>query len=252
MAVAMTPAARILIRVLGLFLSLAAGVTLAAALIDDDPVPAKSSAGMGLPNTANWGASDQKTPRPTAPNRGDIRWFQDLVDKAPAGSTLKPPAGTYAGPVVLDKPLIIDGSNGVVIDGGGRGTVFVMDAGDSQLRDIRLTNSGGSHDTDDACLNVRRHRNTIERRHHRQLPVRHRPQAVARQPRARQPRAFQGGDLGVRGDGMRLWYSHRNRIEGNLIIDSRDMVAWYSNDNHLSAAMKAGAAATRSTSCSPT
>ena len=30
------------------------------------------------------------------------------------------------------------------------------------LRDIRLTNSGDSHDSDDACVNVRKHNNTVE------------------------------------------------------------------------------------------
>jgi nitrous oxidase accessory protein len=38
-------------------------------------------------------------------------------------------------------------------------------------------------------------------------------------------------DLGMRGDGLRLWYSHRNLIEDNEVVDTRDMVAWYSNDN---------------------
>jgi nitrous oxidase accessory protein len=38
-------------------------------------------------------------------------------------------------------------------------------------------------------------------------------------------------DLGVRGDGLRLWYSHRNLHRGQpRSIDSRDMVAWYSNE----------------------
>jgi nitrous oxidase accessory protein len=40
--------------------------------------------------------------------------------------------------------------------------------------------------------------------------------------------------LGVRGDALRLWYSHDNRVEENEIIDSRDMVAWYSNGNVFS------------------
>jgi nitrous oxidase accessory protein len=35
----------------------------------------------------------------------------------------------------------------------------------------------------------------------------------------------------VRGDGLRLWYSNNNLIEENEIIDSRDMVAWYSHKN---------------------
>ncbi|MDQ5877927.1 MAG: nitrous oxidase accessory protein [Pseudomonadota bacterium] len=227
----MTPAVSTLLRVLALAFSLAAGAALASALIDDDPVPAKASAGMGLPNTASWGASDQKTPRQSGPNRGDIRWFQDLVDAAPAGSTLKPPAGTYAGPVVVDKPLIIDGSNGVVIDGGGRGTVMVVEGGDSQLRDIRLTNSGASHDTDDACLNLRKHHNTIERVTIDNclfgIDLKQSDDNVLIGNKI----SSKAHDLGTRGDGLRLWYSNRNRIEDNEIIDSRDMVAWYSNDN---------------------
>jgi nitrous oxidase accessory protein len=39
--------------------------------------------------------------------------------------------------------------------------------------------------------------------------------------------------LGQRGDGVRLWYSMRNRIEDNVLEDSRDFVIWYSNDNHI-------------------
>ena len=35
----------------------------------------------------------------------------------------------------------------------------------------------------------------------------------------------------MRGDGIRLWYSHDNLIENNLVTDTRDMVAWYSHRN---------------------
>ena len=38
-----------------------------------------------------------------------LKPFQELVDAAPAGSILKPPPGTYAGPVSVKKPLTIDG-----------------------------------------------------------------------------------------------------------------------------------------------
>jgi len=210
---------------------LIAGVALGAALIDDDPAPVKGGSSMALPSTANWGSADKKTPRPAAPNRGDIPWFQDLVDKAPAGSVLKPPAGTYAGPVVVDKPLIIDGANGVVIDGGGKGTVMVMEGGNSALRDIRLTNSGASHDTDDACLNLRGHNNAIERITIDNclfgIDLKLADDNVIRQNRI----TSKPFELGTRGDSLRLWYSNRNRIESNQIVDSRDMVAWYSNDN---------------------
>ena len=91
-----------------------------------------------------------------------LKPFQDLVDKAPAGSVLKPPPGIYSGPVVINKSLIIDGQNQVTIDAGDKGTVMSLNGGNSALRRIRLTGSGDSHDTDDSCLDVRGHNNMIE------------------------------------------------------------------------------------------
>ena len=38
-------------------------------------------------------------------------------------------------------------------------------------------------------------------------------------------------DLGLRGDGLRLWYSNDNIIKQNSLIKSRDMVVWYSHGN---------------------
>ena len=73
------------LRALCAALGFVASVALGAALIDDDPVPAKGESGMGKPAAASWGAGDQKTARPTAPHRTDIPWFQTLVDAAPAG-----------------------------------------------------------------------------------------------------------------------------------------------------------------------
>jgi nitrous oxidase accessory protein len=38
-------------------------------------------------------------------------------------------------------------------------------------------------------------------------------------------------DLGLRGDGLRLWYSNDNIVRKNSLIKSRDMVVWYSHGN---------------------
>ena len=43
-----------------------------------------------------------------------LKPLQELVDNAPVGSVLKPPPGNYSGPVVIDKPLTIDGGGKVV------------------------------------------------------------------------------------------------------------------------------------------
>ncbi|MGB8052546.1 MAG: nitrous oxide reductase family maturation protein NosD, partial [Azonexus sp.] len=91
-----------------------------------------------------------------------LKPFQDLVDKAPAGSVLKPPPGHYAGPVVINKPLTIDGGGKVIIDAGDKGTVMALNANNSVLRGLHLTGSGDSHDTDDSCLDVRGNKNLIE------------------------------------------------------------------------------------------
>ena len=41
-------------------------------------------------------------------------------------------------------------------------------------------------------------------------------------------------DLGLRGDGLRLWYSNDNIITKNKIVKSRDVVVWYSHGNEIS------------------
>lgn len=163
-----------------------------------------------------------------------LRPFQALIDAAPAGSTLKPPPGNYAGPVLLAKPLVIDGGGQVTIDAGGKGTVFSLETDNAVLRGLTLRGSGDSHDTDDACLDVRGHRNVIER-----LLIEDCLFGIdLKQSNANLVRANRISSknlpLGVRGDALRLWYSRDNRIEGNVISDSRDTVAWYSHGNVFS------------------
>ena len=163
-----------------------------------------------------------------------LKPFQDLVDKAPAGSTLKPPPGQYAGPVIINKPLIIEGGGQVTIDAGDRGTVMVLNASDSTIRGIHLTGSGDSHDTDDSCLDVRGHHNVIENIQVDNclfgIDLKQSNHNLLRNNKIRS----KDRELGVRGDGLRLWYSNDNTIDKNQIIDSRDMVAWYSHRNTFS------------------
>lgn len=160
-----------------------------------------------------------------------LKPFQALVDAAEPGSVLIPPPGNYAGPVVLKKPLTIDGKGQVTIDAGDKGTVFSLEADNSAIKNLHLTGSGDNHDTDDSCLDVRGHGNVVEN-----LVVdnclfgidfKQSSNGIIRGNKIKS-KPF---DLGVRGDGIRLWYSNNNLIENNLITDSRDNVAWYSHRN---------------------
>ena len=160
-----------------------------------------------------------------------LKPFQNLVDAAPAGSILRPPPGNYAGPVVMTKPLTIEGDGKVSIDSGDKGTVFSLQTSGAVLRGLHLTGSGDSHDTDDSCLDVRGDRNVVEN-----LVIDNclfgidLKQSNDNQLKHNKVRS-KDRELGIRGDGLRLWYSNHNLIEGNEIVDSRDNVAWYSNDN---------------------
>ncbi|WP_415035840.1 nitrous oxide reductase family maturation protein NosD [Azonexus sp.] len=160
-----------------------------------------------------------------------LKPFQDLVDKAAPGSVLKPPPGHYAGPVTIDKPLTIDGGGKVTIDAGDKGTVMSLNASNSVVRGLHLTGSGDSHDTDDSCLDVRGHHNLVEDNVVDNclfgIDLKQVDHSVVRNNRIRSKDL----ELGVRGDGLRLWYSNDNLVEGNEIIDSRDMVAWYAHRN---------------------
>ncbi len=162
-----------------------------------------------------------------------LKPFQALVDAAEPGSILKPPPGTYAGPVEINKPLTIDGGGQVVIDAGDKGSVMVLNASHAVLRGVRLTGSGDSHDTDDSCLDVRGHHNLIEDVVADNclfgIDLKQVNNSTVRRNKVRSKNL----ELGVRGDGLRLWYSNDNLIEGNEIIDSRDMVAWYSHRNRF-------------------
>ena len=219
---------RRLLRGPALALGVAAGLGIAGL------AASQSLEGMGKPNlSASWGSSSEKSVRPRAPNRTDIPWFQTLVDQAPPGSVLKPPPGDYAGPVLVDKPLVIDGGGKVTIDGGGKGTVFVLETRGATLRGLNLRGSGDSHDSDDACLNVRGDHHVVENLDIADclfgIDLKQANHNTLRDNRIRS-KPF---ELGVRGDGLRLWYSNHNLVEKNAVFDSRDMVAWYSNDNVL-------------------
>jgi nitrous oxidase accessory protein len=176
---------------------------------------------------------------------GDLRAealppFQALVDAAAVDSTLKPPAGRYAGPVVVDKPLIIDGSSGVTIDGGGKGSVVVLKTDGATLRNLRLVNSGNSHNDIDAAVQVRGNFNHVTDNDIDDclfgVDLQQSEFNVVRGNRIRSKDV----DLGVRGDAIRLWYSFDNRVEDNVISRSRDVVVWYSKDNVISGNRSSG------------
>jgi nitrous oxidase accessory protein len=157
--------------------------------------------------------------------------FQALVDAAAPGAVLTPEPGTYAGPVVLDKPLTIDGAGKVTIDGGGKGTVVLLQTSGATLKGLHLTNSGGSHNDIDAAVQVRGNFNVIKDNVIDDclfgVDLQQAEDNIVRRNRI----SSKPVELGARGDAIRLWYSFRNQVTDNTIRNSRDTVIWYSRDN---------------------
>lgn len=158
--------------------------------------------------------------------------LQDAILRSPAGSTLTLASGRHAGPVVVDRPLVLRGEAGAVVDGGGAGTVVTIAAPDVVVRDLTVTGGGHLPQNDDSGLVVGGDRALVERVHVTEaylgIDLRMASDSVVRDcvVDGRGALAF-----GLRGDGIRLWESDRNRIEGNELRHVRDLVVWYSDDN---------------------
>jgi len=160
--------------------------------------------------------------------------FQALVDAAKEGSILTPPAGIYAGPVVVDKPLVIDGKNGVTIDGGGKGTIILLDTDGATVQNLHLTNSGESANDIDSGVQVRGNYNVIKDNVIDDclfgVDLQQSKNNIVKRNTISSKDNF---SLGQKGDSIRLWYSFNNKITDNITFNVRDMVVWYSADNEI-------------------
>ncbi|MCP4286311.1 MAG: nitrous oxide reductase family maturation protein NosD [Gammaproteobacteria bacterium] len=162
---------------------------------------------------------------------GEYPSFQALVDAAAPGTLLSPPAGTYAGPIVISDPIIIDGRGEVTIDAGGKGSVVSLETDGATIKNMRLTNSGESHNDVDSGVLVKGNFNVIKNNVIDNslfgVDLSQSENNIVRGNRI----SSKDFELGVRGDAIRLWYSFNNKITDNIIRNSRDMVVWYSRDN---------------------
>jgi len=165
---------------------------------------------------------------------GSAPSLQELIEQTPAGGEVALQPGRYLGPVIIEKAITLDGHNQVTIDGQGKGSVLTIKADGVVVKNITFTNSGHSHDKVDSGILLRSSsrskilNNIIENcLFGIDLQESHDNQIIGNDI------SSQDAPLGLRGDGIRGWASHRNTFSKNRIHDSRDMVIWYSNDNTI-------------------
>ncbi|MCD4756992.1 MAG: nitrous oxide reductase family maturation protein NosD [Arcobacteraceae bacterium] len=159
--------------------------------------------------------------------------LQEAIDNAPEGSILQLNAGVYKGNIVINKPITIIGKEeGVIIDGQGVGTVIKINSSFVTLKNLKVINSGNLHHQLDAAITLS---------NGKQCEVSDciiddclfgiDAQQISNSIISNNTITSKDYDLGLRGDGLRLWYSNDNIIKKNSLIKSRDMVIWYSHGN---------------------
>lgn len=155
--------------------------------------------------------------------------IEAALDAARPGDTIQVRGGTYRGPLVIAKPVSLVGRDRPVIDGGDHGTVVRITAPGVTLQGFVVRGSGASFDREDAGLSVEAARARIlDNRfvdnlfgvYLRQAP----DSVVSRNAIAGKPVAEP-----LRGDGIKVWYSHNAQIIGNRIDGARDCLIWFSD-----------------------
>lgn len=157
-----------------------------------------------------------------------------MVDITPEGGVLKPPPGEYSGPVIIRKRIVLDGQGEVTINAQGEGTVLTVNADGTEVRGLRLTHSGTSHDRVDAGVLLKANDAVIENNHiDNVLFGVHLQQAHGNTIRNNSISSVNEEDPTLRGEGVRVWYSSENLIEDNEIHGVRDMVFSNAPDNRI-------------------
>ena len=159
--------------------------------------------------------------------------LQDAIDSAEEGSIIRLKAGVYKGKINITKPITIVGTEkGVIIDGEGEGTIATIKSSYVTLKNLTLRNSGARHENLDAAISMADAKQCeisdciIE-----DALFGIDMQMVNNSIIANNTISSKDYDLGLRGDGLRLWYSNDNIVKNNALIKSRDMVVWYSHGN---------------------
>lgn len=161
--------------------------------------------------------------------------LQDAIDKASPYSTIKLSKGRYEGGIVIDKPLSIVGiEDGVVISGQSTGSVVTIKSSAVTLEYLTIKDSGRRMDHIDSAIAMKRvgqcsimHCRLVDTLYGIDMEM------VTESNITDNYITSYHQDISMRGDALKIWYSHHNNIERNHIEVSRDVTLTYSNDNTI-------------------
>lgn len=142
--------------------------------------------------------------------------------------------GDYPGPVHISEKIVLWGPRGAVIRSRGVGTTVEVRASGSRLLGFEVDGSGGRFDTLDAAVriqadDVRVEGVAVRRAVFGLLVEKSRRVTLA----GNEIHGTEEGPLGLRGDPIRLWETRDSTIVNNRVVAGRDVVVWYSSKNRI-------------------
>ncbi|MCU7812898.1 MAG: right-handed parallel beta-helix repeat-containing protein [Candidatus Thiodiazotropha sp. (ex Notomyrtea botanica)] len=159
--------------------------------------------------------------------------LQLFVDLTPLGKTLRVIPGTYSGPVVINKPIIIEGSGEVTVDNEGVGTVMTIKSDQVVVRGLHLTGSGTSYDAMDGGVMIEADDVLFEDNRLDDvlfgINIKQGNGNIIRDNTVTS-KAFEPS---LRGEGLRIWYGNENLIEGNTFHHVRDLLLTNASANRI-------------------
>lgn len=192
--------------------------------------------------------------------------LQTVIAGAEPGDVLILSPGRHAGPVMLDRPITIDGKGHATIEGDGTGSVITVTGADITVRGLTITGSGSDHQTIDSGVQLTKtarrvlvednrilgnlygvdihgaddsivRGNVIVGRQDRRMNARGNGVYVWNAPGAQ----VIGNDIRYGRDGIFVNTSRRNVFAGNLFRDLRFAVHYmYAHDSEVSGNISIG------------
>lgn len=161
--------------------------------------------------------------------------IQTAIDAAQPGDIIQVQAGTYAGNLVLNKQIILEGAGQPVLRGEGAGSVITTTADGCVIKGFVIEHSGGELSREDSGILLKSNNNRIEDNELRDILYgiyfysSH--DNTIRRNHIHGRSELEEGD---RGAGLHLWNSPGNIIEDNTISEMRDGLYVQScNDNQI-------------------
>ncbi len=184
-------------------------------------------------NEETFGLSSEITPFTSKDNQV---FLNTLLKKLKPGDTLKLKPGFYTGPAHIRVPnIVIDGGGQATISGMENQSVIIVEAEHVTLQNLHITGSGDSPDRLDAGVKIIEANHTVIKNclideclfgvdiyKSDDCHILHNDiSSISRKP------------LALKGDAIRLWYATNNYVNYNYWHGVRDMVIWYSSENHF-------------------